>query len=396
MTEEPPENRRLWLVTILTFVGLEAVGFQMRGALVPELKQQFAVSASMLGLVAPAGTVGFVLCVVVMGTVAGRVNMKRFLLVGSLIVSACMFVMGLAPTFVAFLGALFVRGVATGLFRGLDRPILSHLYPTSRGRIFNMYDLAWAVGATIGPLLVTASVAAGSWQFAYLGLAVTFVPVAILVSRTDLPLEPGTEEELDLGALRHIIRKTGIVGMAVAMFIGGGVEGGIFTWLPYYVGKSFSQSSANSVLSLFLVSYVPGRLVYTYISERVQYINLVITIGVLLVPTAYVVFSTSTWVVLLAGIALMGVLQSGIYPNMVAFGVETSPEFSGPVNAIATSAFYAGMASFPVLMGFIADYRDIFLSMKLIIVLATLFASIVVVTKLVDQRTGQSSVPAQG
>ena len=84
----------------------------MRGALLPSLKQAFTVSPSLLGFVATAGTLGFMLAVLVSGMVAGRIDLHQVLFGSVSVVAVSVFFMGVAPIFLVYLLTLFVRGVA--------------------------------------------------------------------------------------------------------------------------------------------------------------------------------------------------------------------------------------------------------------------------------------------
>ena len=110
--------------------------------------------------------------------------------------------------------------------------MLSHLYPDGRSRIFNVYALVWAVGAASGPLVVTAALALGNWRFAYLGLALAFLPAVYLVYRLDLPVSLGSEETLRFADLSSVLRQPGIIGMMVALFLSGGIEGSMVYMAP--------------------------------------------------------------------------------------------------------------------------------------------------------------------
>ena len=229
-------DRRLWLAVIAWFVAVDGLGFQLRGALLPELEREFAVSQSLLGLVAPAGTFGFLVVLLVLGGVAGRIDLRKTMLVGVVTVGLAIAAIGVAPTFGVFLLALLVRGILTGLVRGVDRPVLSHLYPDARGRVFNLYDLAWAAGASAGPVLAIAAVSFGNWRVAYGLLAASLVPVAFVVARLDLDDIDGSERPLRRDELATLLRRPEVLGAAAVMTLSGGIEGGLFTWLPYYAG----------------------------------------------------------------------------------------------------------------------------------------------------------------
>lgn len=181
MTGVTERERLYWTTAIFAFIGVTAVGFQMRGALLPSLQESFAVSQSWLGLVETAGTVGLVCMVLMTGMTADRIDIDRVTNLSAVLVGVSMAGMAFAPAFGVYLGTLLVRGIATGPFRALDRAILSHLYPGGRDRVFNLYALVWAVGAAAGPLVVTGVLTLGNWRYAYLALAACFLPVVALL-----------------------------------------------------------------------------------------------------------------------------------------------------------------------------------------------------------------------
>jgi len=77
----------------------------------------------------------------VTGLAAGRTDIDRALRWSVVVVGVAMAAMAFALAFGAYLSMLFVRGIATGPVRALDQAVLSHLYPTGRGCIFNPYAL---------------------------------------------------------------------------------------------------------------------------------------------------------------------------------------------------------------------------------------------------------------
>jgi hypothetical protein len=125
-------DRRRWTLAVFAFVALEGATLQVQGAVLPVVREEFATPAWQLGLVAPAGTVGFLVLVAAVGALAGRVDARRLLLVGVAGTGLSVVATGAAPAFGAFLVVLVVRGAFAGVGRGSDRPLLSHLYRRSR------------------------------------------------------------------------------------------------------------------------------------------------------------------------------------------------------------------------------------------------------------------------
>jgi len=376
-TTESASGRRWWTVVVFAYVALEGAGLQMRGAVIPALRRTFDVPEWQLGLVAPAGTLGFLVMVTVVGAVASRFDTRRLLLVGIVGTGVGILVMGVAPSMALFLAALLGRGLFTGVGRGSDRPLLSHLYPGQRGRLFGYYDMMWAVGATAGPLLVAAAVAAGNWRLAYFGLAVAFVPVVALVVYLPTPSIDGGDVPLDLPELRRITRRPEVLAMAFGLFLSTGFEAGLFTWVPTYAQGRLPDTLATASLSVMLAAYIPGRFLSGWLSERLGYVRLTAGLVALTIPAFGYTFFLAEGYGLLVGLFAVGLALSGFYPTMLAYATEAVPEHSAPVNATASVASSAGFAGVPAAMGFIISGSDIGRAMQLLAVPLALLAVVV-------------------
>jgi fucose permease len=373
------ERRRWWTVVVFAYVALEGAGLQMRGAVIPALRRTFDAPEWQLGLVAPAGTLGFLLMVTVVGAVASRFDTRRLLLVGVFGTGAGILVMGVAPSLLFFLTALLGRGLFTGVGRGSDRPLLSHLYPSQRGRLFGYYDMMWAVGATAGPLLVAAAVAAGNWRLAYFGLALAFVPLVALVLYLPTPDVDGGDVPLDVAELRRIARRPEVLAMAVGLFLSTGFEAGLFTWVPTYAQGRLPDTLATASLSVMLAAYIPGRFLSGWLSERVGYVRLSIGLVALTIPAFGYTFFLAEGYGLLVGLFAVGLTLSGFYPTMLAYATEAVPEHSAPVNASASVASGIGFGAVPAVMGFVISGSDISQAMQLLTVPLLLLGVVLVV-----------------
>ncbi|MFC6863165.1 MFS transporter [Halomicroarcula sp. GCM10025817] len=383
-------NRRWWTAAVFAYIVLEGAGLQMRGAVVPELRRTFPVTDWQLGLVAPAGTLGFLVVVVLVGAVAGQFRTRRLLFLGVVGTGVGVLLMGLAPSFGLFLAALLGRGMLTGVARGTDRPLLSHLYPEARGRIFGYYDMMWAVGATAGPVLVAVAVSLGNWRLAYFALALAFVPVAALVWWLPAPEENGGDAPLDVAELRRIGRRPEVVAMALAVFLSTAVEGGLFTWLTTFAEGRLTGPLSTASLSVMLAAYVPGRLVSGQLSERFGYVRLSVGLAAVLIPALGYTFFFAEGLWLLVGFFAVGLTVSGLYPTLLAYGTEAVPEHSAPVNAMAAVTSAMGIAAAPAVMGFVIGDAGVAFAMQLLVVPAGLLLVLVVATDLLAGRASGS------
>lgn len=375
-------HRTYWLLALFAFVTFDGALIQARGALVPTWAEGFAVSESLLGLITPVGTVGFVLAMVVFGTASGRIDIKRFLLLSVVLTTGAALLIGASPSFLLLLAFIGLRSFGTGIFRSLDRTVLSHLYPDARARIFSLHTMVWAVGATVGPLLVTAALWYATWQLTYILLAVAFVPVFLLLWRLDRPETLANERSLALGDLRDLLGEPGIYGMAIALIFVGGIESVFFQWLPYYATDLFSREVANLTLSAYLVAYVPGRFAFSRLAERVRFADLVLSVAVILLGLLYAMLVLADGLLVLGLVFLIGFFVSGLFPTLISMGIESRPSFTGPINVVANVAAQTGFFLAPATVGVVADATSIGTAMLLQIGLAVVLTVVAVGLKL--------------
>lgn len=367
------EGRRRWTLAIVSYMVLVGATLQVRGALVPEFKATFRVSEGLLGLVTPAFTVGFMSAMLVVGLSVGRLSVRRVYVAGVLGSVAAMLVVARAPLYPLLLAGVLLRGAATGVFRAVDRPVLSHLYPASRGRVLSLQSMAWAVGATAGPLLVTAVLLVADWRWVYVLLALAWLPPLVLLRDAGTP--PGIENESSLSpaALGTVLREPAVLGMAAAVVFLGGVESNFFTWLPYYAGRSLPRAQANLVLSAYLAAYVPGRYVASRLAGRGRYVDLLLAdaAATLVAVALTLAFARGVW--LFVGVFAVGFLVAGAFPLLLAWAMDAVPEFSGPVNALGMVAGQVGFLVFPAVVGGLAERVGIVAAMQAVTALAAAY-----------------------
>jgi fucose permease len=177
-----------------------------------------------------------------------------------------------------------------------------------------------------------------------------------------------------------------VAATTIALIFHTGLEGAMFIWLPTFGSEiaGFDQETASLLLSAFVVAYVPGRLFYTFIAERVGYGPLVVTLEVLIVPTFLWTFFVADGLATFAGVAVLGALVSGIFPTLLAFGTQVAPEYSGPINGLATATASVSIALVPVAMGALADASSIRSAMWIPLALTLLVAPTVVIARRID------------
>lgn len=340
------------------FAAITGVALQARGALMPSFAEAFSVSPARLGLLIPVATVCYTAVILLVGLTLGRIPIRALFLAGSLGTAGAFVLLGIAPTFGFLAAAIGLRMGVGGLIRGSDRPILSHLYPSGRSRIYNLHTMSWAFGATLGPLLVTGVLWIGDWRLTYFMLAALTVPIAALVWYLDPPTM-AAEEPIDLADFTTLLGHNRVLAMILALVLAVGVEATFFTWLPYFGTQFFTRSTANLLLTTYLVAYVPGRLAFSRVSERIRFATLLFWCSIAGAVTLALVILTEPGLLLFGAVFVLGGLVSGMFPTVLAWATDAVPSYSGPVNAIAMTAGQIGFAIVPPVVGLLATTWDI-------------------------------------
>lgn len=361
------DKKKKWTLSALLYLGLGAVVMQFRGAMLPNFQVEFGVSESLLGLVSPAGTMGFTVIALTMGLVAGRVYIKKFIQIGVILTAATTFFIGSAPFYSLFLVAIVLRGMAGGIPGGLTRPMLGHLYPNNRGKIFNIHEAVWAFGAACGPLVANLVLTFSNWRMGYYFLGLAFLPIFVLMLVTSDFSAEIEEKPLTLSQFSRIIKSPVIITVGVALFLNVGVEGGFFTWLPYYLSQSLPHTVANFALTGYIGAYVPGRLLNSYLAQRFSFSSLILVATIIIVILLGLAFFVVGGYGQIAVIVAIGFFISTVFPNLFALATSTYPRHSGPVNGLVMTFDPLGISIMPVLMGIIADNFGIEVSMRFLI-----------------------------
>ncbi len=372
MTATDARTRRVWTAVVFLAVAAGGAALQARGALVPSFQTAFTVSESQLGLITPLGTIGFVGPVVIVGVLAGRLDIKRTLVIGLVLTGAGLMLIGVAPSFVALLAFVAVQSAALGIVRALDRPILSHLHPENRGRMFSLETMAWAVGATLGPFLVTWVLTVGEWRLTYYLLGLPYLVIAVLAWRSGFPDHVTSERSFSREDFRPLLSRPTILGMGLALILVGGIESTIFSWYPYYVTQFLPRSAANLALSVYLAAYVPGRLGFSFLADRASPPDVVLVAATALVALLAVLFGVDGLgrLPFFAVTFGVGFFVSGFFPLLLTWGVEVAPDYTGPVNAVAMVAAQVGFLIVPAAVGVLADVYSIGQAMLVVLGLA--------------------------
>jgi YNFM family putative membrane transporter len=241
-------------------------------AVLPELADEFGVSATRSTLAVSLTTVGLAVALLVTGPWSDRVGRTRLIhlsLAGSSVVAvAC----AVAPTWEALVGLRLVQGVTlAGLPAVATAYLREELHPGSHARAAGLYIGGTALGGAAGRLVTGPVAEAGGWRWGLGATAVLAVACTVVVALL-LPRSRGFEPRA--GGLGAVLRsgRAALADPALrSLFVVGGCSVGslvaVFNVLGFRLAEEPFGLGVGAVSLLFLVyplgslsSAVSGRL----------------------------------------------------------------------------------------------------------------------------------------
>lgn len=346
---------------VLAFTCYVALG--MMGGLLsvawPSIRDTFSLPLDALAILLAATTIGVVAGSVLSAPLMARLGVGWSLMTANTlgILAAVGYVA--APSW----GAMIAAGLVWGLAQGIINTSLNIYVAANHSvRTMNWMHASFGVGATIGPLLMTAIVAAGlSWRLGYvavagvhLGLALLFITVAGTMNFRGASQAAGnTARPMPMAATLRLA----VVWLSILLFmLYTGVEttAGQWTYTWFTEARGASAYVAGTITSVFWAMSTLGRVVFGAGAARIGIERLLRTcmIGVVLASLLLLPRTLPTG---LAAIALMGLSLSIIFPTLTAYTpARVGRQHAANAISLQTGAASIGLALLPGLAGVIA------------------------------------------
>ncbi len=360
-----PKKDRITVMTmfsiILAFTGFIALGLSigMLGVAWPSIQDTFALPLDAVGLLLLVGTSGQVLASSLSGRLILRLETGWLLVLSSVSMGLGLLGQAIAPSWWVMIALAALAGMGSGL---IDSSLNIYIAQHHSGRVMNWLHACFGLGATLGPLLMTAVLAQElTWRVGY-GVAAAIQGVmAICFWLTVKKWHPVTvETETVTTAANHGGSNGRIFLMWLSItlfFLYAGVEVTAGQWsFPIYTeSRGINLETAGFWVSVYWGSLTIGRLLFGFVVNHIGATPMLraCMVGVII---GAVGFMLPTNGLSFAGLALIGFAQAPIFPLLVS---ET-PKRLGSTLAVRAIGYQVGaaglgIATLPGLAGIIAD-----------------------------------------
>jgi fucose permease len=357
------DQRNLATLKALTFLMfmMFAMTTDSVGVIIPEVIKEFGLSMTAAGAFHYTSMTAIAFAGILLGHLADRLGRKPTIILGLTLFAASSFLFAAGHSFAFFLILLVISGSAIGIFKTGALALVGDITNSTREHTATMNTVEgfFALGAVIGPAIVTRLLAAGlSWKWLYLIAAAICVLLIVTAVFVEYPATARkADAPIDLARTFLTMRSPYALGFSLGIFMYVAVECAIYVWMPTLMagyGGSFPLVAAYAI-SIFFVLRAAGRFLGSAVLARYHWASVmaVFSVAIFLCFAGSIAGGTSYAAILLP---LSGLFMSMIYPTLNSKGISCFPKSEHGAVAGVILFFTCGAAALgPLAMGAVSD-----------------------------------------
>lgn len=320
------------LLVVLAYCGFVSLGLPdgLLGVATPSILATFALAPEDVGALLVAFTTGYLVSSFASGTIVARLGVGTLLAASALATAISLGGYATTGSWPVMLACGALSGLGAGAIdAGLNTWVATHHGP----RTVNWLHACYGVGASAGPLVMTAVLAAGRpWRLGYalvgagqLVLALGFAATTRLWSRpADAPgavLAPAQPAHGGAHApVRATLRLPAAWLGAACFFVYTGLEAttGVWAYSLLTEARGVPIAAAGTWVSAFWGGLTAGRFLFGFVAERAPLATLLRASFAAAGVGALLLASNAGDVASAGGLVLSGLAMAPIFPSLIA------------------------------------------------------------------------------
>ncbi len=356
----------LLVIIYITFISL-GLPDTLLGSAWPVMYSDLGVRISMQGILSITLSAMTVLSSFSSGYIMRKFKMSKIIFTSVLMTAIA--ILGFSVSHNFWLLCLLV--IPLGLGAGcIDSCLNSFVAECYKPMHMNWLHCFWGIGATAGPMILSAYLKNNSWQGGYRIIGIIQISITALLLFA-MPLwekvrksEAGEETSDVNPTYLNTIKQKGVISSLFAFYFYGGVEQVVGLWGASYITlrDGLSASMAAKIVAVYFMGIAIGRFISGFLTIKLSNRRLIyIGTALVAVATACLSFTHSASLIFVL-FAIIGLGAAPIFPSMVS---ETPHRFksaySQSVMGMQMAAVYLGIATLPPFFGILArEYIHIF------------------------------------
>ena len=370
-----------WQTSLVALVAVFSLGisFIIIGAISEELKTALGVTNAEIGNLVLALFLTSVIVQLIVGPLVDKFGYRPVAIVGFLVASLGMFLIGLATS----LATAFIACVLLGAGAMCLNTVGNTLVPVvlfdgkDPARASNFGNAFFGLGYVITPLLFSllAGSALGYRTGVYLLGGVFLVFLVVALSSTYPRVSTGYQFSLAL----KMLRTRAVLIAALALFCYISLEISMATWSKPYMtellggaGNPGAVARAGLILSLFGAAMMVGRFLTSMVKNLTQIgVRLIAAMALVAMAAILVMILTQVPTVAIVAVVLSGLVFAPIFPTIVGVTfAKFEPAFYGSIFGIIFAVGLLGGTFVPQIVGSLSVGATIQQSLLIVLAMA--------------------------
>jgi len=369
------------LLLAIAYLGFISLGLPdpVAGVAWPSVRETFRLQQSSFGLIFMGLGAGYCVSAFFGGKLTHVLGLGTLLWTSSALVAAAMFACGAAPAWGVIVAAAVVWGLGSG---GIDAGLNAYVASHFSARHMNWLHACYSLGATLGPLLMTAMIVRfGSWRGGYYVVGSVLAAMAVLFLATgrrwDEPVPTANDEaasnDAEAAAINdaataavgiRTVLASGLVRLQIALFfLYVGLEFTVGQWAFTLLTESrgVSEELAGALAGGYYAAIGVGRIVSGAVASRIGLDRLLrVTMLIALGGTLVYAFGRSVDVgefqLANIGLIIVGLGLAPVFPCLMARTPERlGKDFATHAVGFQVSGSMIGAALVPSAAGLLVE-----------------------------------------
>ena len=348
-------------VAFLAFVSL-GLPDGVLGVAWPSMSGALGLGLGELGGLLVMAMVGYLVSAVASGTLVARIGVGGLLLVSSVVMVASSLGYALAPNRAVALVAALLAGLGGG---AIDAGVNAYAARRFPARQVTWLHACYGIGATLGPLLITAVMTSGrSWRLGYVALAIALGAMTLAFARTRSAWDtPASGEDARAIAdspgatLGEALGRVPVWLNSALFFVYTGLEVTAGQWMfsVFTETRGIDVGAAGLAVSAYWASLTLGRVAFGALAAHHAPVRLLRVSLIICPAAALAIWWAPQPLIGFAALAALGFTFGPIYPLLVTLTPErVGRRYVTQAVSVQVALAYLGTAALPGAAGVLA------------------------------------------
>jgi len=363
MNEKTKSQTLITFYFIFILFGLSIITID---PLIPVISEQINVGFDRIGIALFAGSIAALLSNFIAGSLSDRLDIKKLVLFGLILLSTGFVVFGTFLNYVMFIIVIVLLRVGFGTIDTTIHSFSSKIFKKDISRVFIKLDIAWYFGAFLGPLVISVVLFFDFmprylffiYAVAYAIFIVVFYRICPKRKIQDNGLPNFNRSSFISDKRQFLVLKDPVVIMgSFVLFFYMGALMGLSSWMTtYLLSFGIKVAYGSAILSFYWLFSIIGMMITAKIISRVKEINILIS-GCLtgtICLTLFCFVPNIFFKILI--LPLQAIFLAAIFPLTTSISAKRDKENSGTILGFTIAFAFAGSIVFQPVYGYIAEY----------------------------------------